>query len=157
MAAMSAGSTVVTYPDGAVEGRARVLDVVPLGGERVGVVTDVTPFHPLDHAWPDQPADVGELRAGGTVHPVVDCVTAARPVDDGPARVAAPYIGGDVPVPRGASGWTWLVMHVLPAPGPAAGDAVELRVDAERRAALCAGHTACHLVALALNAALAGR
>jgi hypothetical protein len=39
----------------------------------------------------------------------------------------------------------------------ATGDAVTLTVDPQRRAALSVGHTGCHLAALALNAALAGR
>ena len=39
----------------------------------------------------------------------------------------------------------------------AVGTEVELRVDADRRAALSAAHTGCHLLALALNEALAPR
>lgn len=148
---MPAGPTAVTYPSGAVEGRAGVLDVVPLGDGRAGVSTDVTPFHPVDDAWPDQPADLGELRADGVVHPVVDCVTAARPAGGGPLRT-----GADLPR-RDADGWCRLVLHVVPGPGPAPGAVADLRVDAERRAALSAGHTGCHLMALALNAALTGR
>ena len=51
------------------------------------------------------------------------------------------------------------MVHVIAAGGsiPAEGDEVQLNVDAAHRAALSAGHTACHLAALALNAALAGR
>ena len=30
-------------------------------GDLVAVLTDVTPFHPLDHTWPDQPADRGTI------------------------------------------------------------------------------------------------
>lgn len=145
-------STVVTYPDGAVDGRSPVAATIPMAKGRVGVVTEVTPFHPLDHTWPDQPGDHGELRADGTAHPVVDCVTAARPIDGG-----AFHVGADIPVKRGDDGWAWQVVHVVPEPGPAVGALAELRVDPERRDALCAGHTGCHLMALALNAALADR
>jgi len=145
-------STVVTYPNGAVEGRGTVLAVHPMEDGRVGVVTDATPFHPRDHTWPDQPADHGELRADGTAYPVEDCLTAVRAADGGEL-----FTGADIPVRRGTDGWAWLVLHVVPAPGPVAGSSVELRVDAERRDALSAGHTGCHLMALALNAALAGR
>ena len=52
-----------------------------------------------------------------------------------------------------------MVVHVIAAAGgaPAEGDEVSFTVDATHRAALSAGHTACHLAAVALNAALAGR
>lgn len=65
-------------------------------------------------------------------------------------------LGADIPARRGAEGWHWLVVHVTDAPLPV-GTEVDLEVDAEFRAALSAGHTACHLAALALNAALADR
>lgn len=149
---MAPTSTIVTYPNGTVEGRGSVLAVHPMDRGRVGVVTEATPFHPRDPTWPDQPGDRGELRCGGAVHPVEDCLTAVRPAGGG-----ALSVGADISVRRGADGWAWLVLHVVPAPGPAVGAPVEMRVDAEQRAALSAGHTGCHLMALALNAALAGR
>lgn len=148
---MLPNSTVVTYPNGTLEGRARVLAVHPMDERRVGVVTEATPFHPRDHAWPDQPGDHGELHSEGAAYAVEDCLTAARN-EDGEL-----FVGGDIPVRPGTEGWAWLVLHVVPAPGPAVGAPAELRVDAERRAALSAGHTGCHLMALALNAALADR
>ncbi|GAA3176877.1 hypothetical protein GCM10010486_50700 [Nonomuraea roseoviolacea subsp. carminata] len=114
-------------------------------GERHGLVVSETPFHPLDHTWPDQPADRGTI--GGL--PVVDCVTGAW--SDGEI-----HLGADIPARRGAEGWQWLVVHVTDAPLPV-GDSVDLAVDPAYRAALSAGHTACHLAALALNAALADR
>ncbi|WP_083973853.1 metal-dependent hydrolase [Herbidospora daliensis] len=100
-----------------------------------------TPFHPLDHAWPDQPADTG-LLAGARV---VDCQTGAT---DGQTL----YIGDEIPVKRGAEGWHWLVVHIMEEPIEGQ---VELWVDPDRRHGLSAGHTACHLTALALNEALA--
>ncbi|MEV4803712.1 metal-dependent hydrolase [Nonomuraea sp. NPDC049421] len=105
-----------------------------------------TPFHPLDHTWPDQPADRGTL--GGL--PVLDCVTGAA---DGSGEI---LLGPAIPVRRGAEGWEWLVVHVTSAPLPV-GEEVDLEVDREHRTALSAGHTACHLAALALNAVLADR
>ncbi|MFI6504179.1 metal-dependent hydrolase [Nonomuraea typhae] len=136
-------STLVTFPDGQVNGRSEIVGAVPVGA-RHGLVAAETPFHPLDHTWPDQPADRGTI--GGL--PVVDCVTAASSGDE-------VFVGPDIPVRRGDDGWQWLVVHVTETP-LAVGAQVELEVDAAHRAALSAGHTACHLAALALNASLAG-
>ncbi|MFI6321705.1 metal-dependent hydrolase [Nonomuraea sp. NPDC050556] len=138
-------STAVTFPDGQVSGRSQIVEAVPLG-ERYGLVVVETPFHPLDHTWPDQPADRGTL--GGLT--VADCVTGAQ--EDG----GQVLIGQDIPVRRGSEGWQWLVVHVTDETLPV-GAEVELRVDTGYRNALSAGHTACHLAALALNAALADR
>jgi len=66
-------------------------------------------------------------------------------------------VGADIPVKRGAEGWTWLVGHRVEAVPAAlvAGAAAEATVDAERRAGLSRGHTACHLASLALDLAVA--
>jgi alanyl-tRNA synthetase len=83
---------------------------------------------------------------------VIDCVIGAT---DGSAL----FVGDGVPVRRGEPGWAFVVVHVLGAGGPvlAEGNQVVLTVDAGHRAALSAGHTGCHVAALALNAALAAR
>ncbi|GII91179.1 metal-dependent hydrolase [Sinosporangium siamense] len=172
-------TTLVTYPAGEVGGTSEVVAVIPVG-DRTGVITTRTPFHPLDHTWPDQPADLGTLTAGGVRHTVLDCVTGA--VEEGTSTV---LIGDDIPVRRGSEGWHWLVVHVVDADAsvfglpshsghgvaPAASSepaahleavpaqpealSVHLEVDAVRRLALSAGHTVCHLMALALNETLA--
>ena len=156
-------TTLVTFPAGATTGTATVLAVRPLP-EGAGVVVDATPFHPLDHSWPDQPGDTGVLVAAGGEHPVTDCVTGGV----GPDGEFA--IGGDIPVRRGDESWQWLAVHVVSnTAADTAGDTaattaalqpgaqVELRVDEPRRAALSASHTGCHLMALALNEALGDR
>ena len=143
-------STQVTFPAGTVHGSSTVLAVLPLPEDRYGVVTESTPFHPLDHTWPDQPADTGSLTVDGVDLPVLDCVTG------GVSPQGELSLGPDIPVRRGEEGWAWLVVHVLDAP-VAVGSPVGLQVDADRRAALSAAHTGCHLLALALNAALAPR
>ncbi|RAJ31191.1 alanyl-tRNA synthetase [Kitasatospora sp. SolWspMP-SS2h] len=151
---MSLPTTHVSFPAGEVTGESPVLAVHALPDGRTAVVTATTPFHPVDHTWPDQPADHGTLTLDGTAHPVVDCLTGAA----GPAGEFA--VGADIPVRRGDEDWSWLVLHVLPADalGPeAVGRTAHLAVDAGRRAALSAAHTGCHLLALALNAALAPR
>ncbi|GLW53368.1 hypothetical protein [Kitasatospora phosalacinea] len=151
---MSLPTTHVSFPAGEVTGESPVLAVHALPDGRTAVVTAATPFHPVDHTWPDQPADHGTLTLDGTAHPVLDCLTGAH----GPDGEFA--VGADIPVRRGDEDWAWLVLHVLPAGalGPeAVGRTARLAVDADRRAALSASHTGCHLLALALNSALAPR
>jgi alanyl-tRNA synthetase len=144
-------TTHVTFPAGATSGSSTVQDVRTLP-EGAGVIVDTTPFHPLDHSWPDQPGDTGVLVADGVEYAVVDCVTGGA----GPEGEFA--IGAGIPVRRGDESWQWMVVHVLDgAQAPAAGSTAELRVDEARRAALSASHTGCHLMALALNEALADR
>jgi alanyl-tRNA synthetase len=159
-------TTLVTFPGGATEGGSTVVAALPLPDAVVGIVTDTTPFHPLDHSWPDQPGDTGVVEfgavefgadageRGGGRYPVVDCVTGGI----GPDGEFA--LGAEIPVRRGDPAWEWLAVHVVEAvadPESLVGRPVVLRVDRERRAALCAAHTGCHLLALALNAALANR
>jgi alanyl-tRNA synthetase len=145
------GSTQVTFPHGAVQGTATVQGVVPLDGGW-GLVTDRTPFHPVDHTWPDHPADFGTVVVGGERIPVVDCVIGAVARGTG-----ALLLGGDIPVRRGTEGWDWLVVHVVTSDlgGLGPGVAAELFVDEQRRRGLSAGHTACELVTLAINEAFA--
>ena len=143
-------TTTVTFPAGQTTGSATVLDVRALA-DGTGVIVGTTPFHPLDHSWPDQPGDTGVIVADGVEYAVVDCVTGGV----GPEGEFA--IGADIPVRRGDETWQWLAVHVLDGDVPAVGQQVELRVDEARRAALSASHTGCHLMALALNEALADR
>lgn len=143
--------TLVSFPDGSLSGDGEVLIV---DEDAAVVVVDATPFHPVDHTWPDQPGDGGTLRTGGTVVDVAEAVMAAVS-DEGVLAV-----GADIPVKRGAEGWTWLVGHRLaskPAETTAvvAGASAQLEVDADRRAGLSRGHTACHLASLALDSAVA--
>lgn len=150
---MTLATTHVSFPAGAVHGESAVTAVHPLDGGRYAVVTAATPFHPLDHTWPDQPADHGTLTVDGTARAVVDCLTGAVGPDGGDLLV-----GGDIPVRRGDEAWSWLVLHVVEdEPRDVVGRTAVLRVDAGRRALLSAAHSGCHLLALALNAALAPR
>lgn len=146
--------TLVTFPAGTVRGRSRVLAARQSPDGNVALVAAQTPFHPLDHSWPDQPADCGTAEIDGVVYPVIDALTGAY----GPAGEFA--TGSAIPVKRGDESWTWVVVHVvegLPDPAAAVGREVILSVDTERRRALSAAHTGCHLFSLALNEALADR
>jgi alanyl-tRNA synthetase len=144
-------STVVTFASGAVSGEGTVTHVAS-SAEGAVIVLDATPFHPVDHTWPDQPGDSGSIVVDGVAVPVAEAVMAAVS-DEG-----AFAVGADIPVKRGGEGWTWLVGHRLVGETPAPltpGTAVRLEVDAARRAGLSRGHTACHLASLALDLAVA--
>ncbi|MEV4616580.1 metal-dependent hydrolase [Kitasatospora sp. NPDC049258] len=154
---MTLPTTHVSFPAGTVRGEAAILAVHRLADGRPAVITEATPFHPLDHTWPDQPADHGSLTVDGVEHAVVDCLTGALGPDGGDVLV-----GAEIPVRRGDEDWSWLVLHVLPQSsaetlGEVVGRTAQLQVDAERRGLLSAAHSGCHLLALALNEALAPR
>lgn len=136
--------TLVDYPAGATTSRGVVLATVSLE-TGLGVVLDRTAFHAVDAGWPDQPDDRGTLAG----HPVLHAVVGATEGDE-------ILVGRDIPVRTGTPGWAFVVVHVLSADsGVSVGDEVEVTVDEGYRDALSAGHTACHLASLALDAALA--
>ena len=143
-----ASGTTVTYPAGAIASVGTVVHVTDAADGRQAIVLDATAFHPVDTAWPDQPADHGVLRVDGVAWPVVDAVVGASQGDE-------LFLGRDVPVRTGTEGWTFVVAHLVEGAAIAEGAAVEVEADAAYRAALSAGHTACHLASLALDAALA--
>jgi alanyl-tRNA synthetase len=145
---MISSDTIVDYPDGATSSRGVVLATLVLDGG-LGVVLDRTAFHAVDAGWPDQPADRGSLSVDGIPYPVLDAVVGAT-------EGGEILIGRDIPVRTGAEGWSFVVVHVVAADAAIrVGDAVEVTVDEGYRNALSAGHTACHLASLALDAALA--
>lgn len=141
--------TTVTFPDGALADDTTIVAVCPHASGSV-VILQNTPFHPVDHTWPDQPGDVGTLTANGSSTPVVDTVMVA--FDSGDALA----VGVEIPVKRGAEGWDWHVGHIVAdAAGLTEGAEVHAQVDTARREGLSRGHTACHLASLALDAAVA--
>ena len=147
--------TRITYPAGATASRGAVVGLADAGEGRTAVILDETAFHPIDTAWPDQPADRGTLRIGDAEYAVVDAVVGASPDDAIPEDGLR--LGADVPVRTGTEGWTFVVAHIVEdAATVAVGDTADATVDTASRSALSAGHTACHLAALALDAALAG-
>jgi alanyl-tRNA synthetase len=142
--------TIVTYPLGDTTSESRVLHVEALDDGRLAVLLDRTACHPVDAGWPDQRADTGVLDAGDVAVPILDAVVAAT---DGESL----YLGSDIPVRKGTDGWTWVVAHLVGEDaGLTEGDSVTVEIDPDVRAALSAGHSACHLASLALDAALAG-
>lgn len=144
-------STTVSFAAGAVRETAAV-ERVESTTRGLVLIVDRTPFHPVDHTWPDQPGDSGTVTRADESVRVTEAVMAAVS-DEG---VLA--LGADIPVKRGVGGWTWLVGHPIDGDAPAwlvPGAEVTLEVDQPRRAGLSRGHTACHLASLALDLALA--
>ena len=73
--ALSTTDTTITYPDGATTSTGTVLHVEPLSDGRSAVLLDSTAFHPVDTAWPDQPADRGTITTTAGTQPIIDGVT----------------------------------------------------------------------------------
>jgi alanyl-tRNA synthetase len=144
--------TRVTFPVGALTGASPVLAEFPCAG-LTAVICARTPFHPVDHSWPDQPGDRGLLYFRGLRAEVVDCITGTVHKTTGEVQA-----GTDITAKRGDPEWHWVVLHLLRSlpdgPWPAR-PVVQLSVDEGRRTALSAAHTACHLSGLALNEFLA--
>ncbi|MGX6449787.1 metal-dependent hydrolase [Patulibacter sp. S7RM1-6] len=138
----------ITYPSGSVRERARVL-AVRVRGDVADVVVDRTPCHPENPRWPDQPADaiIATVRGERVPATCSEGALAGGAIVDADADADAEGAAGE-PVP--------CVVHHLPAEAaPAAGDEIELAVDAGLRERLSRAHSVCHFGALALNRALA--
>ncbi|MBL0626969.1 hypothetical protein [Aeromonas jandaei] len=118
-------------------------------GDTTLLVTDLTPFHPQSHLWPDQPGDVGHARWEGGEAAIGPCRMGAISPD------GELFVDADIPVKRGAEGWRFVVVHPLAGEySLPVGSLVELQVDNATRHAMSLGHSGCHLAALALNRTL---
>ncbi|MEK6342514.1 MAG: metal-dependent hydrolase [Curtobacterium sp.] len=140
--------TEVTYPAGALTSEGTVVSVEPAGDDRWAVFLDRTAAHPVDTAWPDQPADRVTLATAEARFDVVEVRVTG--IEDGVV-----HIGDDLHVRTGTDGWVFAVAHVVQGDAPQVGDRVTVTVDPDLRAALSVAHSACHLAALALDAVLA--
>jgi alanyl-tRNA synthetase len=139
--------TLVTFPTGACSGVGQVLGCYRLATGGWGVVVDATPFHPVSHLWPDQPADRGWLND----QPLTDCLTGTVNRINGGLQ-----LGQQISARRGDPDHRFVVVHCLAGERcpVTMGDAVQLRVDTAHRQALSQAHSACHLATLALNESL---
>lgn len=118
-------------------------------GDTTLLVTDLTPFHPQSHLWPDQPGDGGNARWEGGEAAIGPCRMGAISPD------GELFVDTAIPVKRSAEGWSFVVVHPLTGDHAlAVGSQVELQVDSAARHALSLGHSGCHLAALALNRVL---
>jgi len=150
--ARSLAGTRVTFPTGATSGVSTITAMLNDADDgRLLVITDETPFHPVDPLWADQPGDRGRLCLDGVEIPVLDSITVAH-LPNGTTLV-----DHDIDITRDSHGVNWLVGHRVDRHDLqlVVGAEIELHVDAGRRLALSASHTACHLVALALNQSVA--
>jgi alanyl-tRNA synthetase len=150
---MNIEETIVTFPEGALQETARVvMEPLPFDGKWI-VVTDVTPFHPIDHWWPDQPSDTGWLVADGSTFQITESVIVAAKRNN-PQRT---YVGTAIPARRGDADWAFLVGHVVASDTKPVqlGARVTLKVDEADRQSFSTVHSAAHFMALALNAATA--
>lgn len=149
---MISDDTLVTFPGGSRQEASPLLAAFAHDG-MTAVVCEQTPFHPVDHRWPDQPGDHGTLHFAQGSAEVVDCLTGAVHAQTGEVMV-----GTAITARRGDPEWHWVVLHIvrsLPDVPGEAGSVVRLAVDESRRAALSAAHSACHLSGLAINERLA--
>ncbi len=72
--------TRVLFPAGGLTSEATVLAVVDFaesGYAGTGLITDASPFRPVDHGWPDQGTHRGTVTVDGSVVEVVDVVLGA--------------------------------------------------------------------------------
>jgi alanyl-tRNA synthetase len=139
---------LVTYPAGSTAESSMVTAVSRADGEVLFAV-DRTPCHPESPRWPDQPQDRCTLERDGIQVPV-QChegfLGAGELSVGSPAEASAALTQEAVPC----------VVHRAPIRDEmAVGDIVSLRVDGRYREAVSRSHSRCHLVSLALNAALA--
>lgn len=140
----------ISFHNGSIREETVVRNVVRRG-ESVVVIADLTPFHPRDYQWPDQPSDKGSaVNSSGERFAVTDAIFTAADVK------GDYYFDMDIPVKKGETGWTFAVAHTLGTDADfAAGDRITLEVDAAYRKGLSRVHSATHVMALALNKAFA--
>lgn len=147
MADFRSDALKVTFPSGSCRESSRVAAVAQRGDDFV-VMTEVTPFHPRDFQWPDQPEDKGYIRtADGRRYPVADAVFV------GISPVGIFSVDREIPTKKSDPDWRFCVGHVVEGERPlfARGEEIVLQVDEARRLALSRAHSAAHLMALALD------
>jgi alanyl-tRNA synthetase len=150
-------STTINYPGGAISGTAKVIfyKKLPAYPNKLLVVTDSTPFHPLDYNWPDQPSDMGFMKSEETIFPIEECLIGAmhRQTDE----FLLDQEIKNLKIRRDDSNWYFVVVHIIHVNLPndnwsgLTDKIVYLEVDGKYRLALSRSHTACHLAALAIN------
>jgi alanyl-tRNA synthetase len=163
---------LVTYPAGSTAESSTVAAVTRVDGQVLFAVSR-TPCHPESPRWPDQPEDRATLYANGTQTSVQvregwllgTELGSGDPPEEGhprgteldpsaPPRLDPSAPPQEAPLARPEQAIP-CVLHSVPVQAaPAVGEEVTLRVDESYREALSRSHSRCHVVSLALNAAL---
>lgn len=150
-------STRVTFPGSSEKEISKILFVadLPSDSNKFFIITEVTPFHPLDYNWSDQPADRGFVEIDEDRLLVEDCLTATFDPKSSEMlldqAIKARRIRKDDP------NWFFLIAHVFNKDTlhiplvDLVGKSIKLVVDHNFRLAVSKSHTASHLAALALN------
>jgi alanyl-tRNA synthetase len=141
---------LVTYPAGSTAESSTVAAMTRVDGRTLFAV-ERTPCHPESPRWPDQPEDRCTLETSGTGVPIE---VREGYLFDGELMMGSLPEGLDVHEDSAREAIPCVVHSVSAELAPAVGDRVELRVDESYRQALSRNHSRCHLVSLALNAAL---
>jgi alanyl-tRNA synthetase len=150
---------LVTYPAGSTAESSVVVAVTHTEGELLFAV-DRTPCHPESPRWPDQPADRCVLESTETEAPAQVSVRCAEGVllrDESRLVIGNTTADASNLADSDTTAETVpCVVHLAPVSlDLSVGDRVFLRVDERYREAVSHSHSRCHLVSLALNAALA--
>ncbi len=150
-------STRITFPGGGVSATSKILMTKRdhFNVNKVLIMTEVTPFHPLDYNWPDQPSDQGIIQFDSRNFSVEECLTAALHSETEKFLIDQEL--KDNKIRREDPNWFFLVAHKVDisllntTDINWVGREVYLEVDTTYRTALNKSHTACHLASLALN------
>jgi len=145
-------STKITFPGNATSGISKILLTKKLSADAstILVITESTPFHPLDHSWPDQPADKGTITTNGKTLVVQQCLNAA--LNKQTEELLLDQEIRNRKIRRDDPNWFFLVAHFIADPNlDLIGQEANLAVDVDYREALSKAHTASHFTALALN------
>jgi len=144
--------TKITYHTGSLSENSTIVFITHHESlpEKAVIITEETPFHPMDYSWADQPGDIGTITTEDAVINVVDTLTGAINAESGKL-----FLGKDIPVRKGTTGWFFVVVHVVDSINTdiekLQDQTVHLEVDKQRRLQLSANHTSAHLMALAFN------
>ncbi|QDL08092.1 hypothetical protein DP113_09360 [Brasilonema octagenarum UFV-E1] len=146
-------STKIDFPSGITLSHSKVIFITEFDKDTRTwvVVTENTPFHPVNYKWSDQPGDTGTVTIDGHKFDVLNTLTCGFELASHTF-----YLDTQIPVRKGENGWFFVVAHIVKFPSDYSstcltGKTVILEVNAERREQLSIAHSSCHLSALALN------
>ncbi|MFZ2315108.1 MAG: hypothetical protein WAW86_05565 [Gammaproteobacteria bacterium] len=113
------------------------------------IIVERTPFHPVDHRWPDQPGDRGEMLVMEQKYEIINSIMVGWDPNN-----KATYFDSEIPVTRDNDDWLFWVGHVVVCAQEASdmlGKAATLIVDENYQFSLSVAHSICHLTSLSLN------